>query len=76
VKGLYDHYIMKAYNGLKADQNTLTPDEVALLKKASAIYAAKGFEYFNIMDAVSAYKKFPDLDKLAALARKITKYDG
>jgi hypothetical protein len=76
VKGLYDHYILKAYTDLNADQKTLTPDEVALLKTASAIYAAKRFEYFNVIDAVSAYKKFPDLDSLAALARKITKYDG
>lgn len=72
VKDLYDHYILKAYTGLDANQKTLTPDEVA----ASAIYAAKRFEYFDVGDAVRAHKKFPDVDKLAALARKITKYDG
>jgi hypothetical protein len=76
VKLLYYHDVLKAYADLAADQKTLTHEEETLLTAANEIYVAKDFEYFNLFDAVSAYKRFPDLDKLGALAKKITKYDG
>jgi hypothetical protein len=76
VKKLYYHDVLKAYADLDADQKTLSPEEEALLAAANEIYVAKDFEYFNVIDAVSAYKRYPDLDQLGALAKKITKYDG
>ena len=74
LKKSYSHDLVKAYRAIPHEQQTLSADALALLAAANDIYKAKDFEYFNIFDAVSAYKRFPDLEVLAALARRITGY--
>ncbi len=76
VKQLYSHDLLKSYSDLDPDQRTLSGEELDLLAAANDIYVAKDFEYLNVFDAVRAYKRFPDLDNLGTLARKITEYDA
>lgn len=49
----------------------LGADEELVLKAASEIYAEKGFEYFDPEDALTAFKRYPRLDDLDAIARKL-----
>lgn len=76
VKDLYYHDLIKSYSALEPGQQILVPEELDLLAAANKIYITKEFEYLNVYDAVTAYKRFPDLDKLGALAKKITTYDA
>jgi len=72
VKQLYSHDLLRSYSDLDANQRTLSGEELTLLEAANEIYVAKDFEYLNVFDVVSAYKRFPGLDSLGALAEKIT----
>ena len=72
VKKLYSHNLWESYQDLDASQQILTPEEEKLLIEANKIYQKKEFEYLNVFDAVTAYNRFPDLDMLGALARKLT----
>jgi hypothetical protein len=75
VKSSYGHRLVKSYDDLPVANKTLTPDEFDVLKQADAIYNdAKGFEYLQVGDAATAYSRFPDLEKLAGIARKLTDY--
>ena len=76
VKQLYSHDLEKSYRDLDAEQQTLKPEEEHLLSAANDIYKKKEFEYLNVFDAGTAYERFPNLDKLGALARKLTVYDA
>jgi hypothetical protein len=76
VKDLYSHNLVTSYATLDNNHKNLLPDEEALLTEASKIYSAKEFEYLNVFDAVTAYKRFPDLNRLIALAKKIVNYDA
>ena len=67
---------MKSYAALAPEHRTLLPEELKLLTVANEIYAAKEFEYLNAFDAGMAYKRFPNLNQLGDLARKITAYDA
>jgi hypothetical protein len=71
VKNTFGHNLMKAYGSLPSHEQILAPDELTILKQASAIYASKGFEYFNPEDALTAYKRFPDLSALDSVAKKL-----
>ena len=71
VKRLYSHDLVRSYEGLDAEQRSLSSGEAALLKAANEIYVQKAFEYFNVLDAVSGYTNYPDLNQLAALAEKL-----
>jgi hypothetical protein len=75
VKVLFSHDLEKAYEALDTGQKTLTQQECGVLAAANAIYKVKEFEYVHGFDALTAYKRFPALDDLADLARKITEYD-
>ncbi len=72
VKDLYRHDLEESYQDLDASQRILTPEEEKLLIEANKIYVTKEFEYLNVLDAGRAYDRFPDLDMLGALARKLT----
>jgi len=76
VKDLYSHDLVKSYSNLDPSQQTLLPEELDLLTAANKIYVRKDFEYLNVFDAATAYKRFPDLEKLGALAKKIIGYDA
>ena len=71
VRLTFRHRIKSAYLALPKRQQTLDAQELAVLKQANAIYATKGFEYILPSDAVTAYKRFPDLDALDLLAKKL-----
>jgi len=76
VKQLFSHDLMKCYKGLDKSKQTLSAEELDLLSAANEIYVRKEFEYLNVVHAVTAYKRFPDLDALVKLAKKIIRYDA
>jgi hypothetical protein len=75
VKKLYNHDLVKSYDALDPGQQTLSPDEKAVLVSANVIYVSKEFEYLGAFDAGSGFARFPQIDALSALARKITRYN-
>ena len=76
VKEDYWHDLLASYDDLLQAQKTLSAQERELLGAADEIYRKKEFEYLNVHDAATACSRFPDLDHLDALARKITGYDA
>jgi len=44
---------------------------VVVLERASDIYASKGFEYFEPEDALTGFRRFPDLSMLDQVAKKL-----
>ena len=73
VKKAFGHDMLKAYEALGEEYKILDDNEVKVLKDANEIYCSKGFEYFKPADAIIAYSKFPDLDTLDAIAKKLIK---
>jgi hypothetical protein len=71
VKNNYGHDLIKSYNDLPTVDRVLSREQLSLLEKANKIYKTKGFEYFNVGDAVRGFSDFPDLKALDALAAKI-----
>ena len=71
VKQLFSHDLIKCYKGLEKSEQMLSADEVNLLAAANEIHVAKEFEYLNVVDAATAFRRFPDLDALGNLAKKI-----
>ncbi len=67
------HLEQKRYHAQPAAQQTLAPAELAVLEQASRIYASKDkeFDYIKPGDAATAYKRFPDLVVLDAVAKKL-----
>ena len=66
VKKDLGHDIVKAYDTLDEKYKILNEDEYLLLKKTSEVYLSKAFEYINVGDAGTAFKRFPDLEALDA----------
>jgi quercetin dioxygenase-like cupin family protein len=75
VKYAYGHDLVKAYRDLPKEQQTLSGDEVDVLEKVNSIYSKKDFEYMRAEDAAHGCSRYPDLDALASLARKMADYD-
>jgi hypothetical protein len=75
VKDRFRHNLLKAYEALDPVERILNPNEERTLRDASSIYCDKnekgGFEYFNPEDALTAYKRYPDLTLLDAIASKL-----
>jgi len=71
VKDKYWHDLERSYTNLPQGQQTLTSDELDVLKTASAVYKGKGFEYFGLDDVMTGYQRFPDLAALDAIAQKL-----
>jgi hypothetical protein len=71
IRKSFGHELMKSYQALGPDLQTLTPKKLAVLKAADAIYSKKDFEYFNIFDATSAFKRYPKLRDLLTVARNL-----
>ena len=76
VKKELGHDIVKAYNRLDKKYKILNEDEYLLLEKTSQVYLSKGFEYINVGNAGTGFERFPDLEALDALTRKILGYDA
>ena len=71
VKGKIGHRLLDAYNALDAQDQTLSQSEVAVLTEADAIYSRKSFEYFVPTDALTGFSRYPDLEMLDAIAKKL-----
>jgi hypothetical protein len=71
VKAEFGHDISAAYLALDGADQVLDATEATVLHQASSIYASKGFEYFNPVDALSGYSKFPDLGIMDRIAVKL-----
>ncbi len=71
VKHRFGHDLVKAYAALNPVHRVLGVDEERVLTAASEIYAEKGFEYFDPEDALTGFSRYPSLDDLDAIARKL-----
>lgn len=71
VKKKFRHDIMEAYKALDAKDRILTRPEIAVLGSANQIYGPKGFEYFDAEDALTGYSRYPDLEILDEIAKKL-----
>jgi len=72
VKDKYRHKFAEAYDALEPVEQILNQEEEHTLRLASDIYNDnKGFEYFSPMDALTVYKRFPDLKLLDSIASKL-----
>jgi hypothetical protein len=72
VKNKYKHDPVKAYHALEPIDQILNVTEMKLLRQANDILNDdKGFEYVQVFDAASKYKRFPNIDDLKLLADKL-----
>jgi hypothetical protein len=71
VAWTFKHRIKSAYLALPKRQQVLNAEDLAVLKQANAIYATKGFEYVQPLDAATAFKRFPNLGALDRVAQKL-----
>jgi hypothetical protein len=71
VKSKISHRLLDAYNALDTQEQNLSQSELAVLTEADAIYSRKGFEYFVPTDALTGFSRYPDLEKLDAIAKKL-----
>ena len=74
VKNEYWHNLVALYSGLPREKQTLSDEEFKHLEQVSCIYNEKRLEYVSVSDLGTGYQRFPNLDALAQLARKITEY--
>ena len=75
LKNTYGHDLFMSYKYLPKEKQTLLEDELILLLQISEIYIDKGFEYINVHDAATGFNRFPDIDALAQIVRKLTAFD-
>jgi len=71
VRDAFWHSMLDAYRALPADQQILSPEELTVLEQADKIYRKKGFEYVHPYNYGTGFTRFPDLDALDAVARKL-----
>ena len=74
VKQTFRHNLIRSYKGLPSEKQNLSAEEFQLLQKANEIYNKKEFEYFSVLDAATGFERYPDLDRLADLTRKLIEY--
>jgi hypothetical protein len=71
----FSHHLVKAYNALDAQEQILSQNELAVLKRADEHYGKTDFAYFNLRRAhpLKAYSQvqLPDLDMLDSIAKKL-----
>jgi hypothetical protein len=71
VKARFDHNLEAMYDQLPAVAKVLSTVELKVLRRANAIYKEKEFEYFEPEDALTAFKRYPDLSELNGVVKKI-----
>lgn len=73
----FGHHLVKVLKKAKSlkidDVVEISLEEEKEVSKANAYYASKGFEYFEIKNAVKGYPNLPDLEILKKLASKLVK---
>lgn len=67
----FGHDLDRAYLALPAEQRSLTPTELRVLRRANHMYKSKGFEYFNVQEAITGFPHLPDLVALDAIVEKL-----
>jgi len=71
VKNDYGHNLVKAFDALpESERVAMAADERAVFEQANTMYKDKGFEYFAVMDAATAFKRAPRLRTLESLAAR------
>jgi hypothetical protein len=63
--------LLRAYKALDAQEQVLSESEVEVLTAADQIYRDKEFEYFRQENALSGSSRFPDLEMLDSIAKKL-----
>jgi len=76
VKDEYGHNLVKSYDSLDEKHKILNEEEYEVLKQANEVYSSKGFEYINLEDALTAYKRFPNIDALDLITNKLLNNDS
>ena len=71
VKAKFGHDLLQAYNALEPSEKILDQKETQILKDTNDIYKRKRFEYFDPEDALLGYSRYPDLNALDSLAKKL-----
>ena len=71
VKNNFGHDLRRAYDALPLGKRVLLSVEGDVLDQANILYKAKAFEYVQPFDAATAYSRFPDLNDLAHVGRKL-----
>jgi len=76
VKDRFGHNLVQSYRALPKASQPLSDAEMGVLGTANLIYMGKGFEYFSVVDAATAFKRFPDLQVLDSIASKLIGHDS
>jgi hypothetical protein len=71
VKERFRHNLLSAYEALGPNYKVLSGQELETLKRASKIYNSKRFEYMLMLDVVTGFSKFPDVEELDRISRKL-----
>jgi len=71
VKKNFGHDLRKAYDALPLGKRVLSSVEEDVLDQANILYKGKAFEYVQPFDAATAYSRFPGLNDLAHVGRKL-----
>ncbi len=72
VKKKFGHNLSEAYRALPSGLQILSPPELQLLEQANVVYIDdKGFDYVSPTDMITGHSRFPDLQGLIELARKL-----
>jgi hypothetical protein len=56
---------------LRSPEKILSLNETQILDAADRSYAGKCFEYFDLEDAPLGYSRYPDLNALDSIAKKL-----
>ncbi|OGO18457.1 MAG: hypothetical protein A2Z15_02835 [Chloroflexi bacterium RBG_16_50_11] len=73
LKNEYGHNLIKLYDKLELSDQLLDSKEKEELKKANIVYMNKGFEYILPFDKVTKNKRYPQLELLDFIAKKMIK---
>ena len=71
----YSHNLNKVLNKSKEleieELITISKEEVNNIESANKYYHKKGFEYFEVVDAIKGYENLPELNILKSLSEKL-----
>ncbi len=76
VKKTFEHNLVKSYDALPREAKILSASQQALLRQLNDLYMKKAFEYMQPEDAGTGFSKFPNLVKIAELARRLCPEDA
>lgn len=71
VKANFGHDLIKGYNDLDLQEQILSDAELTILRQANDVYVEKKFEYFEPEDALTGFKRYPNLQLLDQVAKKL-----